>query len=79
LGIRDTRNRYREQITAPWHGLDNALLTIIERPSDVTHATGERFVGYMNARPDLAENFILGNKLAGVLDKTTEDIEAFRP
>jgi hypothetical protein len=52
---------------------------LVLRRARVTHAAGERFVGYMNARPDLAENFILGNKLAGVLDKTTEDIEAFRP
>jgi hypothetical protein len=49
---------------------------VAERPADVTHAPGDRFIGHTHTRPDRLKQCVLGHEPARALDEATEHIEA---
>lgn len=68
-----------EEIAAPRHGLDDALLTIPQHRSYVADAAGQRLVRDDDIGPDRLGELILRHQTAGILDEMAEHGEALGP
>ena len=48
----------RKEIAAAWHGADEILLIVGQRPANVMHALRERVLGYDAVIPHRTQQFV---------------------
>jgi hypothetical protein len=75
---RRSQHRCREYIAAAGNRLDDAVLAVVERDTDIPYALRQRFIGHRYVWPDRVDDLVPGEQAAGTRDEDAQDIEALR-